>query len=209
MTAMASNRACGCRADRKAPEVQVCMLDRGTGAYADAVCAAVAGAFGARARPILAVVDLGPAWDAGRGQLEAGAVLKLLDAALPEPEPRTVAITSQDLGTPVLSFVFGAAQPGGRLAVVSLFRLRNSFYGLPEKSDILVRRLEKQAVHELGHTFGLTHCAERACAMHSSTFAEDIDMKSASLCRACARAHTHTPAAAGGASSRKPLRAKR
>ena len=65
-----------------------------------------------------------------------------------------------DLYVPVLTFVFGEAQLEGNCAVVSTARLHEEFYGMPASDDLLGERLLKEAVHELGHTFGLRHCAD-------------------------------------------------
>ena len=63
---------------------------------------------------------------------------------------------------PVLSFVYGQAQLEGQVAVVSLARLRPEFHGLLPDAAVLERRAATEAVHELGHTFGLVHCLDRA-----------------------------------------------
>ena len=39
--------------------------------------------------------------------------------------------------------------------------------------------------HELGHTFGLRHCADWRCVMTSSHAVERLDVKGAEFCRAC------------------------
>ena len=43
----------------------------------------------------------------------------------------------------------------------------------------------KEAMHELGHTYGLFHCRSLDCVMHISTYVEDIDTKPAEFCREC------------------------
>ncbi|HDL78962.1 MAG TPA: archemetzincin, partial [Bacteroidetes bacterium] len=65
------------------------------------------------------------------------------------------------------------------------FRLRNEFYGLPANNDLLAERFAKEAVHELGHTFGLIHCENPTCVMHASTYAEEIDLKNYQFCPNC------------------------
>jgi archaemetzincin len=90
-----------------------------------------------------------------------------------------------DLYIPVLTFVFGEAQLDGMAAIVSTHRLQNQFYGLPHDDDLMLRRLEKEVIHELGHTFGLFHCRQFECVMRSSTYVEEIDLKRADLCDAC------------------------
>ena len=99
--------------------------------------------------------------------------------------PSLLAVVDEDLFIPILTYVFGEAQLGGRVAVVSYHRLQNERYGLPRDQGRLFERLHKEAVHELGHVFGLLHCPARECAMHISTYVEDIDMKLAALCPSC------------------------
>jgi archaemetzincin len=105
-----------------------------------------------------------------------------------DAECKRIGVVDVDLFIPVLTFVFGEAQLGGPAAVVSTHRLTNTFYGLPRDDDLMLRRLEKEIIHELGHTFGLYHCHQFECVMRSSTYVEEIDMKRAHPCPACAGA---------------------
>jgi archaemetzincin len=71
------------------------------------------------------------------------------------------------------------------IALVSLCRLRQEFYGFPPNPDLLRERLTKELLHELGHTFGLTHCSRVECSMSLSTHVEAVDSKSAGWCASC------------------------
>ncbi|HET8549091.1 MAG TPA: archaemetzincin family Zn-dependent metalloprotease [Bryobacteraceae bacterium] len=131
------------------------------------------------------------AYDPGRNQYHSTRILESLSRVEAEPDSRVLAVAAVDLYVPVLTFVFGEAQLHGRCALVSCHRLRDEFYGLPERPDLLEERLVKEAVHEIGHTFGLTHCDQWECVMASSHSVEKIDVKRAefcSLCRAMIRA---------------------
>jgi archaemetzincin len=126
------------------------------------------------------------AFDPSRGQYNSTLLLAQLRSGPPDSEPaRVLGMTNVDLFIPVLSYVFGEAQVPGRAAVVSLHRLNPELYGLPPDEERVIRRAEKEAVHELGHTFGLVHCLQAGCVMRSSTYAEDIDHKSAQFCDSC------------------------
>ncbi len=124
--------------------------------------------------------------DAGRGQWAAAPFLKNLNAALPAGALRILGVTERDLFVPVLSFVFGQAQMEGPAAVVSLARLRPEFYGLPPDPPLLRARARKEAVHEVGHTFGLVHCPHESCPMSLSVGVWQVDRKGEAPCRSCA-----------------------
>jgi archaemetzincin len=133
-------------------------------------------------------VELPPvdfSFDAARRQYSSIAVLEMLAANCPKDAARLLAVTGRDLFIPVLTFVYGQAQLDGRVGVVSLARLRQEFYGLPHNREALLRRAEKEALHEAGHLFGLVHCAERTCAMSLSTGVRQIDFKNAAYCAPC------------------------
>lgn len=96
-----------------------------------------------------------------------------------------VGVTPHDLYIPILTFVFGEAQLGGTCAIVSYHRLTQEFYGLPSDPELLTERLVKEAIHEYGHTLGLTHCDDYECVMASSYAVEWLDLKSSALCPDC------------------------
>jgi len=98
---------------------------------------------------------------------------------------RVLGVTEHDLYVPSLNFVFGEADLESRVAIISLRRLSQEFYGLSEDMDRLKERAVKEAVHELGHTYGLGHCSNPLCVMHFSNSLLDTDIKKASFCPQC------------------------
>jgi archaemetzincin len=97
---------------------------------------------------------------------------------------RLLGVTDVDLYVPSLNFVFGEAKCPGNVAVISIFRLDPRFYG-EENESLLYRRAVKEAVHELGHTFGLTHCEDSSCVMFFSNSIYDTDRKHETFCGRC------------------------
>jgi archaemetzincin len=81
--------------------------------------------------------------------------------------------------------VFGLADPYQRRAIIALPRLRDSFYGAPDDEALFLARAVKEAVHELGHTYGLSHCQDRRCVMAFSNSLPDTDHKSRDFCSRC------------------------
>jgi archaemetzincin len=133
------------------------------------------------------VADVDFAFDASRDQYSSRALLgELLKRRAPGID-RILGVTALDLFIPILTFVFGEAQLDGTAAVVSTCRLENAFYGLPPDAERLQERLEKEAIHELGHTWGLVHCRDTRCVMRSSTYVEEIDLKMGTFCSECSR----------------------
>jgi len=121
-----------------------------------------------------------------RGQYHSTMLLEQLQAGPGSaPAERVLGVTSVDLFIPVLSYVFGEAEVGGRSAVISLARLSPEAYGLPASPERVIERAIKEAHHELGHTRGLLHCQSPACVMRSSTYVEEIDLKPAWFCPRC------------------------
>jgi len=118
-----------------------------------------------------------------RRQYLASVLLSLI--ALPDPGDRVLAVIDVDLFTPGLNFVFGMADTAGGRALISLLRLRQEFYGLPQDKNLFRERVLKEAVHELGHTYGLGHCPDPICVMHVSNSLHDTDLKGWSFCRVC------------------------
>jgi archaemetzincin len=125
------------------------------------------------------------AFEATRGQYNSRILLALLLRDLRPHCSRVLGVAGVDLFVPVLTFVFGEAQLAGRAAVVSLHRLGPELYGLPPDPALLRERLAKEAIHELGHTYGLLHCRRGRCVMASSTYVEYVDLKSHRLCDSC------------------------
>lgn len=129
--------------------------------------------------------DCEAAFDVSRGQYNSRVLLGQLLKDTPPESARVLGVAGVDLFIPVLTYVFGEAQLGGRAAIVSLHRLDDELYGLPANPDRLFERLVKEAVHELGHTYDLVHCHHIGCVMGSSTYVEEIDLKSDAFCEGC------------------------
>jgi archaemetzincin len=78
--------------------------------------------------------------------------------------------------------VFGLGYRPGKASVLSSFRLG-------EGHQLLIQRMQKVAVHEVGHNRGLPHCDNQSCVMRSAAERlSTIDAVKARMCDQCRRA---------------------
>jgi archaemetzincin len=112
------------------------------------------------------------AYDARRGQYESTRILQWLAGQVPTGARSVLALTDQDLCIVVLTYVFGEAQVGGPA-------------GEPVAAELYRARLVKECVHEVGHTFGLTHCRVGGCVMGRANTIHDVDAKGDGFCGEC------------------------
>jgi archaemetzincin len=148
------------------------------------ICSAVSQAFGLTASTAPLLQDIEFAYHFSRNQYHSTAILAALDQAAPNEWLKVLALADVDLFIPILTHVFGEAQMGGRVAMISTYRLGD---GLPaaEADAVFGRRVIKEALHELGHTFRLKHCQDPECIMHYCRSLKDVDHKSHHFCRYC------------------------
>lgn len=122
------------------------------------------------------------AFDPGRKQYYSTKILRYIVNSHSDSALRTIGIISLDIFIPILTYVFGEAQLDGKAAIVSGARLKQEYYGLKPDQRLYVERLFKEVMHELGHTFGLTHCELQHCVMHLSNNVAGIDKKTENFC---------------------------
>ncbi|MBN2186198.1 MAG: archaemetzincin family Zn-dependent metalloprotease [Dehalococcoidia bacterium] len=129
--------------------------------------------------------SLSHAYDQKREQYLSSKLIASLNSSGRERDEKIVGITEVDIYAPGLNFVFGEADVASGIAIVSLRRLRQEYYGLSPEKNLFLERATKEIVHELGHTFGLGHCADVRCVMHFSNGLADTDLKGMAFCEKC------------------------
>jgi archaemetzincin len=137
--------------------------------------------------------DLSDYYDLSRSQYNGNRLLHEVDERFSSNWTKTLGILNVDLFIPILTYIFGQAFLNGKSGIASIYRLGNERYGMAANESLLIERFRKEAIHELGHTFGLIHCHDQDCVMRSSTYVEDIDQKSHHLCKNCRIALAENP----------------
>ena len=133
--------------------------------------------------PAMAIPE--EAFQRHRCQYDAGLVLKYLSRFSFPNHSRLLAITDVDLCTPIHTFVFGEAQLGLSLAIVSDFRLKHREDGIMASEGTYYERLAKVALHEIAHTFSLYHCETPKCLMRFSYGLSHLDELDIFFCERC------------------------
>jgi archaemetzincin len=120
-----------------------------------------------------------------RKQMFLNTLITRVVAATQPLDGLRLVLTDFDLYKISHQFVFGDASEEHRVAVVSLHRLRNDFYGEKNDDNLLFQRTLKEAVHNLGHALALKHCFNARCAMYFSNSIYDTDNKVSHFCETC------------------------
>lgn len=130
------------------------------------------------------------AYDYEAKQYAAMYILTELNKVDVPEDVKILGVTNVDLFVPEsdLPFIFGQAHFGRttKAAVISTLRMDPSSYVRGKPDDkLLTQRMMKEAVHELGHVFGLRNCYDPQCAMYLPKNLKNLDEKSDSFCLNC------------------------
>ncbi len=136
--------------------------------------------FGIRCRVSKDILEIPErAYNPSRDQYNSTEILYSMMNILKTGSKHVIGITEVDIYAPRLNFVLGEAEYPGQFAIISLRRLKS-----PNKK-LFLKRVLTEAVHELGHTFGLPHCGNHLCVMHFSNSVLETDIKGPGFCKDC------------------------
>ena len=125
------------------------------------------------------------AFDERRFQYDAGIIIETLESMPFNDIEKAIGVFNEDIFIPIFAHVFGEARQGGKIALVSLFRLWQNADGSIPAADLVYQRTAKVVLHELGHLFNLLHCEDKKCLMHFTGSVEDLDESPSALCEYC------------------------
>jgi archaemetzincin len=125
--------------------------------------------------------------DNSRNQYLSDQLLSWLQQTFqPLEDTKVLAVCDFDAYFGKYNFCFGEAIIGGKVSAIYLTRLLPLANKGNEKSlDLFQDRIVKEAIHEIGHTFGLRHCSRDLCIMFKSKTISDTDKKNREFCESC------------------------
>lgn len=127
------------------------------------------------------------AYNVVRNQYYAQVVLSKIERTKANSREKVIAICEEDLYLPDETYVMGCCDVLSGTAIVSLYHIRQEFYGLPEDESKIYPRLYKEVVHQVAHLFELGECRNPRCVNYFSQMMLDIDSKSDKFCDICRR----------------------
>lgn len=130
-------------------------------------------------------IDVEETYNVQRQQYYSTKIIETVKKMSNASEDYNLIITEMDLFVPVLTHIYGEAELRGRYSIVSTCRLHEEFYTSERNAELLLERTYKEIMHELGHNFGLLHCKDWQCVMHSSSGIEEVDLKNSLYCDIC------------------------
>ena len=144
--------------------------------------------------------------DSERGQHRAAALMNSLRSGVPrlrvgklvgaddpdaKPPPRPDAfifVTDVDMFTAKTDGVFAALLSARQIAIVSVRRLRESFYRRKADHPKQRARLVREILRMAGRLQGIKECNDLTCVLSPSKVIPDLDSKSEAYCRSCSQA---------------------
>ncbi len=123
----------------------------------------------------------------GRLQYFSTVILSKLERLRANDREKLLGIIDEDLYIPTKPFVYSEADPYSGCALLSCYRIKQEFYGLPEDEKLIFQRVKKEAINQVGYLFLLRYCPNPRCVMYRSADMSDTDLKADTFCDNCKR----------------------
>ncbi len=124
-----------------------------------------------------------------RNQYFSTVILQKLELLKASQREVILGVLEEDIYSASNAYVVADGDRLANCAIVSYFRIRQEFYGLPEDEKLVYKRVAKESAKYVGKVLGLNPCRNPRCVMYFSDDMFDIDQKSEKLCDICQRTY--------------------
>ena len=125
------------------------------------------------------------AYEADRKQYNSPRILSRLQRIKRGDGDKILGVVDLDLYSAGYDFVYGEAKPSSGAATLSIYRLHSKNYSGKTVSKIFQERVIREALHEVGHLYGLGHCVNATCVMRACTCLSEVDAAGNKFCSEC------------------------
>ena len=110
------------------------------------------------------------------------------------PDSKVLCVTDVDISSPTdiyspgtdPPFLFGQSFKKGNMALISIRRMDPRYYvGGKPNDELVIRRMQIESIHELGHLFGLDNVYDPECVMYLPKNLKELDRKTDNFCLEC------------------------
>lgn len=147
----------------------------------------LAGKFGHTVDILQGVKMPDEAYNLIKGQYYSTVILQKLEMLKASDKEKIIGIMEDDIYNArnhVLPFDVDTIAGAGLL---SMYHLKQQFYGLPEDEKLIYHRLVKEASRIIGMLFKIPLCRNPKCVMYYSNDMYDVDQKGDRFCDICKR----------------------
>ena len=131
------------------------------------------------------VGSLEHAYDSARKQYISPRLLSRLNRMKRSSGDKILGIVNVDLYSPEYEFVYGEADVNSGVATLSTHRLISKNPNNHSDIRLFEERIIREAIHEVGHLYGLDHCRNPQCVMRTCTCLAEVDEAGNALCDEC------------------------
>lgn len=122
-----------------------------------------------------------------RLQFFSTVILAKLERMRSNNREKLLGLIDEDIYIPTKPFVYAEVDPYSGCSLLSCYRIKQEFYGLPEDEKLIFQRVRKEAVTQIGYLFMMRYCKNPRCVMFRSVDMSDSDRKTEKFCDNCRR----------------------